>query len=278
MESQNLTRNLRFISIFSLLLTLKDLFNLNLWYFFEFHFLWILFVSLILYYSITLEKQLSLGALSINLRNLEYATYAGLLYLVWSCVRSVMAIPFILNLRDNSIGNFNMTTSLVFQLLFLLWFALKIGLIVYLIKVYKLRKSKLGIYKDANNHQVSYDFNKQPEQKQYTTERERIELCKACNLRTFDKNIGLVCSLTYKKPEFENTCEKFDADEKELNRLQKVYSKKKKGFFNSWKSAILMSVLGFARAGLKGFEDPLGIVFLFLGIAWLVIAIFNKDD
>ncbi|MFY7672706.1 hypothetical protein ACOSP6_16610 [Tenacibaculum sp. MEBiC06402] len=216
--------------------------------------------------------------MSSKLRNLEFATYIGLIYLLWSSIRSVIAIPFILNFRERSVGNFDMTTSLVHQLLFLLWFIIKIGLIFYLIKSYKLRKLKLGTYDKLKNKQASFDYDKKPEQKQYFTERERLELCKACNLRAFDNNIGIVCSLTYKKPEFETTCEKFDADEKELNRLQEVYSKKKKGFFNSWKSAIFMSILGFARAGIKGFEDPLGIVFLILGIGWLVIAFFNKDD
>lgn len=44
-------------------------------------------------------------------------------------------------------------------------------------------------------------------------------------------------------------------------------------FFGSWQSALLLSALGFIRAAMKGFEDPFGLLFFFLGIAWLLLAL-----
>lgn len=36
--------------------------------------------------------------------------------------------------------------------------------------------------------------------------KQAIDLCKKCTKRSFDKNVGLVCSLTNKKPDFVDTC------------------------------------------------------------------------
>ncbi|MBO0323654.1 hypothetical protein J0X14_15195 [Muricauda sp. CAU 1633] len=47
---------------------------------------------------------------------------------------------------------------------------------------------------------------------------ERLDFCKICTNRKTDFKIGLVCSLTNHKPDFEDECEFFIKDEKEAER------------------------------------------------------------
>jgi hypothetical protein len=51
---------------------------------------------------------------------------------------------------------------------------------------------------------------------------ERLDFCKICENRKINLQVGLVCSLTNKKPEFENKCEFFIKDEKEAERKLKL--------------------------------------------------------
>lgn len=51
---------------------------------------------------------------------------------------------------------------------------------------------------------------------------ERLEFCTICQNRKVDFTTGLTCSLTNKKPEFEEHCETFLKDEKEAERKLKL--------------------------------------------------------
>lgn len=69
---------------------------------------------------------------------------------------------------------------------------------------------------------------------------QRLSTCKQCEKRKFDPNTGLVCSLTLRKPEFENDCSDFAMDPKEFSkRNAKSYSAEVEG-----KSSNSMSTLG----------------------------------
>jgi len=50
------------------------------------------------------------------------------------------------------------------------------------------------------------------------TLRERLEFCNKCEKRTFDKSVGIVCSLTNRKPNFERTCKDFKKDRVEIQK------------------------------------------------------------
>lgn len=112
---------------------------------------------------------------------------------------------------------------------------------------------------------------------------EQVKICSICLHRKMDISKGLVCNLTQEWANFHNQCASLSLDEAEFKRLEAVYEKiqnpqKSKGFWGSWKSALVLSVLGFFRAAMNGFESGFGILFLVLGLGWLIIAIsMNKD-
>ena len=51
---------------------------------------------------------------------------------------------------------------------------------------------------------------------------ERLEFCTICQNRKVDFHAGLTCSLTDKKPAFEESCPDFLKDEKEAERKLKL--------------------------------------------------------
>jgi hypothetical protein len=50
---------------------------------------------------------------------------------------------------------------------------------------------------------------------------EQLKLCRVCELRKFDVNVGVVCSLTNAKPNFDR-CPTFKIDQPEATRLAEV--------------------------------------------------------
>ncbi len=48
----------------------------------------------------------------------------------------------------------------------------------------------------------------------------RLQYCKQCNLRNFNREKGVVCSLTGEHATFDATCESFDRDEDEAKKIQ----------------------------------------------------------
>ncbi|MEP0213375.1 MAG: hypothetical protein ABJD66_09195 [Cellulophaga sp.] len=53
---------------------------------------------------------------------------------------------------------------------------------------------------------------------------EQLVLCKKCEKRKFDPNTGINCSLTGRKPTFEDTCNTFVLD---ANEAEKIAAKDK---------------------------------------------------
>jgi hypothetical protein len=51
---------------------------------------------------------------------------------------------------------------------------------------------------------------------------EKLQFCSICQNRKMNRNIGMVCSLTQKKPHFDDNCPDFLKDEKELQRKLKL--------------------------------------------------------
>lgn len=101
---------------------------------------------------------------------------------------------------------------------------------------------------------------------------EQIEYCKSCKNV---KKVGLttVCALTDQVATFDVSCDKFEKIG--------VEEKKEKSFFGSWKGALVMSALGFIRFAMKmgsGETDFIGIMFLVLGIGWLLFALFGNKE
>ena len=50
------------------------------------------------------------------------------------------------------------------------------------------------------------------------TLQERLAFCSICTKRKMNRQIGLICSLTDQKPDFEDNCIDFNKDEKEAER------------------------------------------------------------
>lgn len=251
-------------------LTIKHSFPI--YYFFTSNLLWIISISIIFLYIFKLEKSLKNSFVTKNLKNLEYLSYLAVAYIIWTTLFSFL---FIYLNPDNSVIRNGLTN----QIYFLVWLTLKVTLVIFLFQIYQNRKITLGSYKKLLSNSPDFNFNYKPINQIYYSEKERIELCKTCSLRTFNRDIGTICSLTNKKPIFETTCSEYTLDNNELKRLKKLYpSKEKKGFFGSWLSGVIMAILGFVRAGIRGLEDPMGIVFLCLGFMWILTILFRQDD
>jgi len=51
------------------------------------------------------------------------------------------------------------------------------------------------------------------------TREEHLKFCKTCTKRILDRNVGLICSLTNEKADFENECEFYEIDEKVVEKM-----------------------------------------------------------
>lgn len=49
--------------------------------------------------------------------------------------------------------------------------------------------------------------------------RERLQFCKKCERREFNRNVGIVCGLTKEKPNFMNACDSYIMDVKEAKKM-----------------------------------------------------------
>jgi len=47
---------------------------------------------------------------------------------------------------------------------------------------------------------------------------QKLAFCKQCQKRSFDSTIGMVCSLTQRKPDFIDSCATYVADPKEVQK------------------------------------------------------------
>ena len=47
---------------------------------------------------------------------------------------------------------------------------------------------------------------------------QQLAFCKQCQKRKFDPNTGIVCSLTLRKPDFQDQCNDFEIDHQEVKK------------------------------------------------------------
>ena len=92
---------------------------------------------------------------------------------------------------------------------------------------------------------------------------ERLNYCKICTNRAMDSQTGIVCGLTSAKPEFEDQCPDFNADQDQIeyykNREQEVEeSEDDGGFFGAEKKGLQKGVLG-------------GLAMMAIAVVWFVI-------
>ncbi len=226
----------------------------------------ILLTPLILFVE-KLNKSLSLKYKSKNLKILEYISYVTL-SLSGIIIIGSLLVSFLLILSEGG-ENLLIYKSLLEFFIFLIF-------IIFSIYFFRTRKNVLGKYNAENIKQDNYLI-----KTNFSSTEERLKLCKICLNRQIDFNQGLQCKLTNQKPDFVSSCEKFTIDKKEKEKIEKLsfdFEKNKKGFINSWKGALLFSLFGFVRAAIKGPEDPMGLVFILLGVGWLLITLFDKRD
>ncbi|WP_394751172.1 hypothetical protein [Spongiimicrobium salis] len=65
----------------------------------------------------------------------------------------------------------------------------------------------------------------------------RLQSCKQCENRKFDSAVGIICSLTQRKPDFEDRCKTFVVDPKEAQKAaakQYVAEKEKSNNISIW--------------------------------------------
>lgn len=98
------------------------------------------------------------------------------------------------------------------------------------------------------------------------TREERLEYCQVCTKRKMDWNKGLLCGLTGEAAAFEQTCDSFQQDEKEVEYVQKrqiavdesqigdpkdFRKNKNRGALIFW-GGLLFAVIGFIGAQVDG--------------------------
>ena len=89
----------------------------------------------------------------------------------------------------------------------------------------------------------------------------------------------IYCSLHGDVPEFEDQCPDYEFSDKTQKRVEKrkVKEEKKEKKGRSKIFPIILAIGGFLRAAMKGFEDPFGIIFLILGIGWLIVVLTSEQ-
>lgn len=105
---------------------------------------------------------------------------------------------------------------------------------------------------------------------------ERLTYCAICQNRKIDLKTGLLCSLTNKKPEFEDTCDKFIKDEKEAERKLKLKlagagnARAQSGSLHPKKNinyGIFLTILGII---ILSFSLLFGAIITFTGISFFI--------
>lgn len=83
-----------------------------------------------------------------------------------------------------------------------------------------------------------------------------LEICKRCEKRKFDMNSGIVCSLTLRKPEFNDSCKDFVIDAKEDTKLKAKANnleKEEKNAVSTW--GVIVIILIIVRIFFRLFRD-----------------------
>ena len=163
------------------------------------------FAGLIIFfiYIYFLNKAFEQNNQNNNLKNLEYVSYVFIALNIIPIDRSLFFITL-------SYQTFKVTIWLIPMLINII----TIGLLIY---SFILRKKTFGRFLKVKNDELVYDL-ESLKHKSFETDKQRLEVCKLCTNRTFDKNVGMVCSLTLAKPTFKSMCTDFNLDTKEYQK------------------------------------------------------------
>lgn len=215
--------------------------------------------------------------ISKKIRTLEYVSYVVTILYVARFL--LMAYSLFIFWNDAFLYQYQYEDEITyFFTTLLIEVSLTFSVVILSLNAYRLRKKIIGKY-NFTVDLVIYDYNiEQLKNESYTTNEERMQLCTICTNRKLNSSTGTVCGLTNEKPTFHSFCMVFNLDEKEQQRKKAQIATKKKGFFGSWKGALVLALLGFVRAFVKGFDDPFGWVFLLLGILWLIVAMIDSAN
>ncbi|GAL63123.1 hypothetical protein [Algibacter lectus] len=224
------------------------------------------FIKLFIFFSFIniLNKSITAKAIKKYLRPLEYALY---IFITLNII-AVVTLTFQLITRPDLFAHFQIIIS----------YALQIFTIYLAINAFYLRKKILGKYNAVQKINYTPTDVNALKTKTYNTIDDRLSLCKRCVNKAFDSKTGLICGLDNAKPSFDTYCTDFIVNEAETERIDKTEAIEKPGFFGSWKGALVMSILGFARFAMRGLDDPFGVVFLALGLGWLVIVLTSRKS
>ena len=187
----------------------------------------IYFFGIICYFAYIhyLNKSIDNKSINSSLKNLEYASYVFLVITIFQILRYLFYL-------------FSYFKSITFSLS-LFNTLLNISIISLMIHSFFLRKKTFGRYSVKKNDELNND-SEILNQESFRTTEQRLELCKICLNKKFDKHEGLVCSLTLKKPSFDNFCEDFDLDKKEHQKRQLSRKVEKSNTKSGWFYVILI--------------------------------------
>lgn len=112
------------------------------------------------------------------------------------------------------------------------------------------------------------------------SQKEKLQICSTCKKRSFDPNTGIICSLTYQKPTFDDECPTFDPDAGQIERQK---SRNEPTAMSGWlkvfiwlgigAGAILSSLIGGVTIAQEGFGWIFSTLYLITILALDVIAV-----
>ncbi|MEL0652255.1 hypothetical protein V6246_12550 [Algibacter sp. TI.3.09] len=261
-------KNTYLLSIATIIITLVITIIISFQYGFSYNIIGNIFTlgKLFVFFSFIniLDKSIKAKTIQKNLKTFEYILYAVI------ALNGIAVISITIQLITHPaiFAHYQIIISLV-----------SLILTIYLaINAFYLRKKILGKYNGVQKINYTPTDVNALKTKTYNTIDDRLSLCKRCVNKAFDSKTGLICSLDNTKPSFDTYCTDFIVNEAETERIDKTEAIEKPGFFGSWKGALVMSILGFARFAMRGLDDPFGVVFLALGLGWLVIVLTSRKS
>lgn len=174
------------------------------------------FIGIVFYfvYIKTLNNQITENEQNKTLKVLEYITYVFIAIDAFQLLRNIILI-----IANPSILKMNLWPFITLSHLFL---------ICLIITAYTIRRKLLGKFNtNDGNGKIVYNL-ESLKLKSYETNEQRLELCKICTKREFNRDIGLVCSLTKSKPNFNSMCKEYNRDSKAYEEWLSRNSKNEK--------------------------------------------------
>lgn len=225
---------------------------------------------------VELKKSIEMGVRSKKLNVIEVISYFSTGLLILALLGSIGTIVNIAS------GYFS---DMRYILVIILTVFVELACVLSLIYAYRLRRNTLGKFgvdtSNLNASDVLDNFNSEYiEETRFSTVEDRVRLCQVCTKKGFNSRVGIICSLTDAKPIFVEFCSTYIEDSKAKvlqEKMTRSGTNIEGASSGSWKGALVMSILGFVRAGMKGFDDVFGIIFLCLGVLWLIIALFSDN-